>query len=100
MTIVLFLVNGKKTLKSQLSHCLKFTIGKKVVAIPHLVQLIQVSKPGCSVKFKFRSMNFLRYKKSKSITGKCLKPEQLLKAEHLLKHAFPYRNRSFYGPDR
>ena len=33
-------------------------------------------------------------------TGKCLKPEQFLKAEHLLKHAFPYRDRSFYGPDR
>ena len=32
-------------------------------------------------------------------TGKCLKPEQFLKAEHLLKHAFPYRDRSFYGPD-
>jgi len=33
-------------------------------------------------------------------TGKCLKSEQFLKAEHLLKHAFPYRDRSFYGPDR
>jgi len=32
-------------------------------------------------------------------TGECLKPEQFLKAEHLLKHAFPYRDRSFYGPD-
>ena len=32
-------------------------------------------------------------------TGKCPKPEQFLKAEHLLKHAFPYRDRSFYGPD-
>jgi len=33
-------------------------------------------------------------------TGKCLKSEQFLKAEHLLKHAFPYRDQSFYGPDR
>jgi len=33
-------------------------------------------------------------------TGKCPKPEQFLKAEHLLKHAFPYCNRSVYGPDR
>jgi len=33
------------------------------------------------------------------ITGKCLKTKQFLKAEHLLKHAFPYRNGSFYGPD-
>ena len=33
-------------------------------------------------------------------TGKCLEPEQFLKAEHLLKHVFPYRDRSFYGPDR
>ena len=24
----------------------------------------------------------------------------VLKAEHLLKHALPYRDRSFYGPDR
>ena len=31
---------------------------------------------------------------------KCLKPEQFLKAEHLLKHAFPYRDQFFYGPDR
>ena len=31
--------------------------------------------------------------------GKCPKPEQFLKAEHLLKHVFPYRDRSFYGPD-
>jgi len=36
----------------------------------------------------------------KTSTGKCLKPEQFLKAEHLLKHAFPYRDRSFYGPYR
>jgi len=33
-------------------------------------------------------------------TGKCLKPEQFLKAKHLLKHAFLYRDKSFYGPDR
>jgi len=33
------------------------------------------------------------------LTGKCLKPEQFLKAEHLLKHVFPYRDPSFYGPD-
>jgi len=33
-------------------------------------------------------------------TGNCLKPEQFLKAEHLLKHAFRYRDRFFYGPDR
>jgi len=33
-------------------------------------------------------------------TGKCLKPEQFLKAEHLQKHVFPYRDRSLYGPDR
>jgi len=32
-------------------------------------------------------------------TGKCLKPEQFLKAEHLLKHALPYSDRSFYGHD-
>ena len=32
-------------------------------------------------------------------SGKCLKPEQFLKAEHLLKHAFLYRDQSFYGPD-
>jgi len=34
-----------------------------------------------------------------NITGKCLKLEQFLKAEHLLKHSFPYRDQSFYGPD-
>ena len=34
------------------------------------------------------------------ITGKCPQPEQFLKAEHLLKHAFPYHNRYFYGSDR
>ena len=33
-------------------------------------------------------------------TGKCLKSEQFLKAEHLLKHVFPYPDRSFYGPGR
>jgi len=33
-------------------------------------------------------------------TGKCLKPEQFLKAEHLLKNAFRYCDRFFYGPDR
>ena len=38
-------------------------------------------------------VNHVRY------TGKCLKSEQFLKAEHLLKHAFPYHNRSFYDSD-
>ena len=28
-------------------------------------------------------------------TGKCLKPEQFLKAKHQLKHAFPYRDGFF-----
>ena len=28
-------------------------------------------------------------------TGRCLKSEQFLKAEHLLKHAFPYRDQFF-----
>ena len=33
-------------------------------------------------------------------TGRCLKPKQFLKAEHLLKHAFLYRDQFFYGPGR
>ena len=44
--------------------------------------------------------HFLFYHILYNITGKCLKPEQFLKAEHLLKRAFSYRDQSFYGPDR
>jgi len=28
-------------------------------------------------------------------TGRCLKPEQFLNTEHLLKHAFPYHDQFF-----
>jgi len=79
-------------------------LGGLVVTHPLWVQAVLGSIPGSGKGFYvsffcFVVVVFLLFCQ-KHITGKCLKPEQFLKAEHLLKHAFPYRNRSFYGPDR